>query len=154
MKYTITCRFCSKPTGEIDRPDLAPGTIINPGIADSRCDACMLIHGDYKEMHDIYLQDIGDHESFKKVMLECSYSLPKFAERIMMLRPEYYLMLDSHHIQSIDTHHKKIIQELELNDVPREDRAKVVKDRAAEGVKFVREIPIGKIKAELAKLKK
>lgn len=88
MKYKIKCRFCGKKTGEIEIKDnqIKEGEVINDqtlGISDARCSDCESEHGGYKEMEDIYRQEIGGtSDEFKEMIKLADYKKGNFKSLI------------------------------------------------------------------------
>lgn len=89
MKYELKCRFCGKTTGQIDLPDnnWKDKVITNEllGIADTRCSNCEIKNGSYKEMHDEFLRDIGNHDEFLKMMAKTEFKKQNFDIEIAKL---------------------------------------------------------------------
>lgn len=85
-KYILRCRFCNKQTGEYQyHSDL---TIADLNIADIRCSECELLNGSYKEMHDEFLRDIGNHDEFLKMMGKTEFKKQNFDIEIAKLKPK------------------------------------------------------------------
>ena len=76
--YEIKCRFCGIKNGELKVPD---NYLANPllEIADSRCDAHEIEHGNYKEMENEYKQKINKpNAEFLKIMQKSEFKRSKF----------------------------------------------------------------------------
>ena len=79
--YEVQCRFCAAPTATIGiRLDSlsADLTAADLGVDDSRCDDCKAEHGDYKEMHDRWLNDCGDYPSFRAAIEQADFKKTAF----------------------------------------------------------------------------
>ena len=82
--YELKCRFCDKKTGEYKYPDNL--TVADLGIADVRCEDCEIKYGSYKELHDTFLQSVGDHSEFLKVIAKSDYKKSKFDIEISKIK--------------------------------------------------------------------
>lgn len=76
MKHKIKCRFCNKIMGELELTDekFAGKTPTNAelGIADSRCDSCSALYGDYKKMCEQAEQELGMAPAEAKKVVEAA----------------------------------------------------------------------------------
>lgn len=65
----LICRFCGTKTGEME--DLSI-------VADVRCSACEAMYGEYKKMHDEYLQKCGTYEGFPEMVKKAKFKQDAF----------------------------------------------------------------------------
>jgi hypothetical protein len=80
--YEIKCRFDGTKLGELKLPrELWEGKPLTNeilGVGDSRCDACIVEHGKYKDLDKEAKEKGLSHEEFKDVMSKCNFSKKTF----------------------------------------------------------------------------
>ena len=82
--FILTCRFCQKITGQYTYPDNL--TVADLGIADVRCGDCEKKYGSYKEMHDIFLRDVGTHDEFLTTIKKADYKKADFDVEVSKIK--------------------------------------------------------------------
>ena len=82
--YELCCRFCNKKTGEMKYPEGI--SVSDLHIADIRCSDCEITYGSYKQMHDEFLQDIGNHDEFLTIIKKVDYKKANFDKEILKIK--------------------------------------------------------------------
>ena len=80
----LICRFCGKQTGTYQYPSAL--NVEDLKIADVRCEDCEIKYGSYKQMHDEFLQDIGNHDEFLKIIKKADYKKENFGVEIQKIK--------------------------------------------------------------------
>lgn len=85
--FELKCVICGTKTGEITLPESVPAdfdisTLTNKdmGVADSRCDDCLITHGDFKEAFEKFAQLGGSFDDFVAAVEETGGNVKEVVE--------------------------------------------------------------------------
>lgn len=164
--HTIKCRFCSAEIGQASKifPDPKEGeAFIEPvltdadfNIGDSRCDVCSLEHGDYKTMHDQFLRDCGDYQTFKQVMEKTGYDQHAYVSHLLLNFPIPIAGPIQHDYDFINTERDKIYQTMGLDSEDQSLRMQLLiglKEKS-QSLTGLLDIPADSVKQDLDAVKK
>lgn len=96
-------------------------------FADSRCDTHLAEHGDYKEMHDYFLQNIGSHLEFIDTMKKSEFKVTKLVENLMYEYPEKVLVRETEH-QRIKTEKEAMLKRLDIDKITISEQIDFIKN--------------------------
>lgn len=128
MIYELKCCFCSKLLGQIDIQDKflnGPVDERSLGIADNRCENCENQNGNYKKMHEFYMEHIEqDGNKATEALRACAKKADVFFDHLVTKSPR--LIFVTNDIPVFEAKRQQLVKDLNLQDLEPYDQRDVI----------------------------